>query len=659
MSNFFYNVAIAVPLRQAFTYHSNQQIIPGTRVAVKFGRTNKLGIVTEVICETNIKTKPIHMVLDDLPIFSKTELKIFKWASDYYLHPIGEVINSFLPTNLRQTKNTFEDETMIKSNREIIEQNLEFETILNSEQIKAVKFLNELKGFTPTLLHGVTGSGKTEVYIRCIYEQLLKNKSVLVLAPEIALTPQLESRLRNQFGDSVGIFHSKMTPFARYKAWKKFKSGEIKVIIGTRSAVMMPAPKLGLIIVDEEHDASYKQQEGFKFSARDIAIKRAQMIKIPIILGSATPSLRTLKLVEERKFKTISLTKRVTQKSPPKFSILDINEVKLISGLAPQAIEAISQTLKQKKQAMIFINRRGFAPQFICSYCDWKAMCNSCDSSLVFHHQVARLICHRCDSAFGVPTHCPSCSKAQLSFHGTGTEQLEETLKELFPGTSIHRVDRDSTAKVGSLETILSEINNAETGILIGTQMLIKGHDFPNLELVVTVDVDQGITSLNSSAVEEMGQQLIQVAGRAGRSDGNATVLVQSRYVNDQNLLQLRSGNYLNFAKSLMKQRQATNQPPYTFEATIKASSPKAQTNIEMLTYAKQFIDTSTCVLIGPIPAMQSKVRGSYHHHLVIQANTRINLNKLLIYLADSLTNDKNAISKKVRWSINVDPIEF
>ena len=658
MSKFFYNVAIAVPLRQAFTYHSNQQIIPGTRVAVKFGRTNKLGIVTEVIGETDIKTKPIHMVLDDLPIFSKTELKIFKWASDYYLHPIGEVINSFLPTNLRQTKNTFETEA-IEGNKEIIEQNSEFETALNSEQIKAVKFLNELKGFMPTLLHGVTGSGKTEVYIRCIYEQLLNNGSVLVLAPEIALTPQLESRVRNQFGDLVGIYHSKMTPSARYKAWKKFRSGELKVIIGTRSAVMMPALKLGLIIVDEEHDASYKQQEGFKFSARDIAIKRAQIIKIPIILGSATPSLRTLKLVEEKKFKTISLTKRVTQKSPPKFSILDINEVKLVSGLAPQAIEAISQTLTQKKQAMIFINRRGFAPQFICSYCDWKAMCNSCDSSLVFHHQAARLICHRCDSAFGVPTDCPSCSKAQLSFLGTGTEQLEATLKELFPKTAIHRMDRDSTTKAGSLETILSEINNSDTGILIGTQMLIKGHDFPNLELVVTVDVDQGITSLNSSAVEEMGQQLIQVAGRAGRSDGNATVLVQSRYVNDENLLQLKSGNYLNFAKSLMEQRQATNQPPYTFEATIKASSPKAQTNIEMLTYAKQFIDSSKCVLIGPIPAMQSKVRGSYHHHLLIQTKTRTGLNKLLVHLSDFLSRDKNTISKKVRWSINVDPLEF
>ena len=658
MSKFFYNIAIAIPLRQAFTYHSNQQIIPGTRVAVKFGRINKLGIVIEVISKTDIKTKPIHMVLDDLPILSKTELKIFRWASNYYLHPIGEVISSFLPTNLRQTKNTFELET-IASNREIIEQHSEFETILNSEQIKAVKFLNELEGFLPTLLHGVTGSGKTEVYIRCIYEQLLNNKSVLVLAPEIALTPQLESRVRNQFGDLVGVYHSKMTPSARYKAWKKFRCGEIRVIIGTRSAVMMPAPKLGLIIVDEEHDASYKQQEGFKFSARDIAIKRAQIIKIPIILGSATPSLRTLKLVEERKFKTVSLTKRVTQKSPPKFSILDINEVKLVSGLAPQAIEAISQTLKQKKQAMIFINRRGFAPQFICSYCDWKAMCNSCDSSLVFHHQAARLICHRCDSAFGVPTHCPSCSKSQLSLLGTGTEQLEETLKALFPKTSIHRMDRDSTTKAGSLETILSEIKNSDTGILIGTQMLIKGHDFPNLELVVTVDVDQGITSLNSSAVEEMGQQLIQVAGRAGRSDGNATVLVQSRYVNDQNLLQLKSGNYLNFAKSLMEQRQATNQPPYTFEATIKASSPKAQTNIEMLTYAKQFIDPSKCVLIGPIPAMQSKVRGSYHHHLLIQAKTRTGLNKLLVLLSDFLSKDKNNISKKVRWSINVDPLEF
>ena len=658
MNKFFYNVAIAVPLRQTFTYHSNQEIIPGTRVAVKFGKTNKLGVVTETVSNSDIQTKPIHMVLDDGPVFSKTELKIFKWASNYYLHPIGEVVISFLPTHLRQTKNTYEV-SILDDNKKIIEKNLDFETTLNSEQVKAVKFINKLQGFMPTLLYGVTGSGKTEIYIRCIYEKLLNNKSVLVLAPEIALTPQLESRVRNQFGDLVGIYHSKMTPTARYKVWKKFKNGEIKIIIGTRSAVMLPASKLGLIIVDEEHDASYKQQEGFKFSARDIAIKRAQTIKIPIILGSATPSLRTLKLVDDRKFQSISLTKRVTQKSPPKFSILDINEVNLVSGLAPQAIDAINRTLNQNKQAMIFINRRGFAPQFICSYCDWKAMCNSCDSSLVFHYQASRLICHRCDSAFGVPTHCPSCSKAQLSFHGTGTEQLEKTLKEIFPNSPIYRLDRDSTTKVGSLETILSEINNSDTGILIGTQMLIKGHDFPNLELVVAVDVDQGITSLNSSALEEMGQQLIQVAGRAGRLDGNATVLVQSRYTNDQNLLQLRSGNYLNFTKSLMKQRQLMNQPPYSFEATIKAVSPNAQTNLDMLIQTKKFIDATNCIVIGPIPAMQSKVRGSYHHHLVIQASTRTGLNKLLADLANSLTADKNKIFKKVRWSINIDPTEF
>jgi len=658
MSNFFYNVAIAIPLRQAFTYHSNQQVVPGTRVAVKFGATNKLGIVIEAVSNTDIKTKPIHIVLDDLPVFSKTELKILKWASDYYLHPIGEVISSFLPTNLRQVKNTL-DTSVMNSSKKTLPKNLKFEKNLNSQQVNAVKFLNSLKGFMPTLLYGVTGSGKTEVYIRYISEHLLNNKSVLILAPEIALTPQLESRVKDQFGDLVGIYHSKMTPSARYKAWKDFRNGDLRVMIGTRSAVMMPAPKLGLIIMDEEHDASYKQQEGFKFSARDLAIKRAQILKIPIILGSATPSLRTLKLVEEKKFGIFKLTKRVTQKNPPKFSILDINEVKLVSGLAPQAIEAIAQTLKHKKQAMIFINRRGFAPQFICSYCEWRAMCNSCDSSLVFHHQAARLICHRCDSAFGIPSHCPSCSKEQLSFLGTGTEQLEDTLKEFFPDTLIHRMDRDSTKKVGSLENILSDIKSSETGILVGTQMLIKGHDFPNLELVVAVDVDQGITSLNTSAIEEMGQQLIQVAGRAGRLDGNSTVLVQSRYVHDQNLLQLKSGNYLNFASSLMLQRQAMNQPPYSFEATIKASSPKAQTNIEMLTYAKQFIDTSKCMVIGPIPAIQSKVRGSYQHHLVIQANTRTSLNKLLVGISDSLIADKNKISKKVRWSINVDPIEF
>tara|TARA_B100000287_G_scaffold224723_1_gene212093 strand:+ start:1521 stop:3497 length:1977 start_codon:yes stop_codon:yes gene_type:complete len=658
MGKFFYNVAIDIPLRQAFTYHSNNHIVPGTRVAVSFGSANKLGVVIEVIKSTDIKTKPIHLILDDFPVFSRSELKIIKWASDYYHHPVGEVVSSFLPTNLRKAKNTIET-LPIDISRKILLEDFKFEKNLNSQQTKAVKFINSLNGFMPTLLYGVTGSGKTEVYIRCIAEQLLNNKSVLILAPEIALTPQLESRVKDQFKNLVGLYHSKMMPSARYKSWNNFRNGNFKVMIGTRSAVMMPAPKLGLIIIDEEHDTSYKQQEGFKFSARDIAIKRAQILKIPIVLGSATPSLRTLKLVDDKKFGTIKLTKRVTKKNPPKFTIIDINEVKLVSGLSPQAIEAITQTLKQNKQAMIFINRRGFAPQFICSYCEWRAMCNSCDSSLVFHHQAARLICHRCDSAFGIPLSCPSCSKPQLSFLGTGTEQLEDTLKEIFPDTLIHRMDRDSTKKAGSLEKILSEIKTSQTGILIGTQMLIKGHDFPNLELVVALDVDQGITSLSSFAVEEMGQKLIQLAGRAGRLDGSSRVLVQSRYFNDPNLLQLKSGNYLNFARSLMHERQKMNQPPYSFEATIKASSPKAQTNIEMLTFAKSFIDSSKCMVIGPMPAIQSKVRGSYHHYLVIQANTRTSLNKLLLGLSNSLISDKKGISKKTRWSIDVDPIEF
>jgi primosomal protein N' (replication factor Y) len=536
-------------------------------------------------------------------------------------------------------------------------ENNPFQKNLTLQQTEAVKTLSELRGFAPTLLYGVTGSGKTEVYIRCIQEQLLQQKSVLLLAPEIALTPQLEQRVKDQFGPAVGMYHSQMTPAKRYKAWKQFRSGEINILIGTRSAAMMSAPRLGLIIIDEEHDASYKQHEGFKFSARDLAIKRAQMLKIPIVLGSATPSLRTLRLVDEKKFGLIKLTKRITKQNPPKFSILDINETPLTSGLAPQAIEAIAATLKQQKQAMIFINRRGFAPQFICSSCAWRATCNSCDSSLVLHHHLERLICHRCDSAFGVPSDCPSCGAEQLAIVGTGTEQLEITLQELFPQISIFRMDKDSTKKANSMELLLNAIHESKSSILIGTQMLIKGHDFPNLELVVAIDVDQGVTSLHPAAIEEMGQQLIQVAGRAGRSDGNALVLVQSRYAQDKNLLQLKKGNYLNFAKSILAERKALNQPPYSFEAIIKAASPKTQTNIDFLDQLKKTIDTKRCIAVGPIPAMQAKVRGSYQHHLVLQAPTRTDLNSLLQDLINQLSKSKS--SNKVRWSVDVDPVEF
>ncbi|MDA9068783.1 primosomal protein N' [Gammaproteobacteria bacterium] len=654
MNKFFYNVSVAIPLRQTFTYHSKQKIISGTRVAVKFGSRSKLGIVTEEIKITTIQTKAIHQVLDNEPIFSEVELKILAWASNYYHHPIGEVLGSFLPTNLRNIKTVMDDmDSVVKVDIE----NNPFQKNLTSQQTEAVKTLSELRGFAPTLLYGVTGSGKTEVYIRCIQEQLLQQKSVLLLAPEIALTPQLEQRVKDQFGPAVGMYHSKMTPAKRHKAWKQFRTGEINILIGTRSAAMMSAPKLGLIIIDEEHDASYKQHEGFKFSARDLAIKRAQMLKIPIILGSATPSLRTLRLVDEKKFGLIKLTKRITKQNPPKFSILDINETPLTSGLAPQSIEAIAATLKQQKQAMIFINRRGFAPQFICSSCAWRATCNSCDSSLVLHHHLERLICHRCDSAFGVPSDCPSCGAEQLAIVGTGTEQLEITLQELFPQISIFRMDKDSTKKANSMELLLKAIHESKSSILIGTQMLIKGHDFPNLELVVAIDVDQGVTSLHPAAIEEMGQQLIQVAGRAGRSDGNALVLVQSRYAQDKNLLQLKKGNYLNFAKSILAERKALNQPPYSFEAIIKAASPKTQTNIDFLDQLKKTIDTKRCIAVGPIPAMQAKVRGSYQHHLVLQAPTRTDLNSLLQDLINQLSRNKS--SNKVRWSVDVDPVEF
>jgi len=653
MDKFFYDVCVSIPLRQAFSYHSSQKIKPGTRVVVKFGSRVKLGIIIQELKDVVIKTKQIDFVLDDQAVFSSSELSIFKWAADYYHHPIGEVVTTFLPPKLRQTKTSltlsaFESATYTSK---------PFHKTLNSEQSKALEVLTKLHAFAPALLFGVTGSGKTEIYLRLIHEHLINSGSVLLLAPEISLTPQLVLRLKEQFGDLVGMYHSKMTPASRYKAWKKFNTGSLRVIVGTRSAAMLPSKKLSLIILDEEHDSSFKQHEGFRFSARDIAIKRAQKSNIPIVLGSATPSLRTLKLVEDKKFKIVKLTKRVTNQQPPKFSIVDINGAALQSGLAPRAIEAIANTLKENKQAMIFINRRGFAPRYVCADCAWMATCNACETGLVFHHHNNRLVCHRCESAYGVPMNCPSCNKTTLSFSGTGTEQLELTLNGLFPNTKIFRVDKDSTKLVGSLETLLDQIQGSEQGILIGTQMLIKGHDFPNLELVVAIDVDQGVTSLNAAATEDMGQQLIQVAGRAGRLHGKSLVLVQTRYSEDKNLQQLKNGDYLSFAASLMSSRKMLNQPPYSFEAVLRASSPKATTNLDFLNLAKTLIDFKSCILAGPMPSMQSKVRGSYQHYLLIQAPSRTTLNLVLQHLVGQVEQHKS--SAKVRWTVDVDPVEF
>ena len=657
MNIFYYDVAIPIPIRETFTYECKESIQVGSRVLVEFRKKKVVGhIVKEVIKKPNFYTIQISEILDEEPIFKSNDIDILFWLADYYQHPIGEVFDTFCPPTLRKpvkrnihSRNIQPEYKAFSNDKKVT---------LNKEQAESLKILNKLDGFDPCLLYGVTGSGKTEIYLRLTDTYLTKGKSVLILVPEISLTPQLEDRFVSRFGDNIGIYHSKKTAKQRYDIWERAQSGELKIVIGTRSAVLCPLNELGVIIVDEEHDQSYKQHEGFRFSARDLSIKRAQVEAIPIVLGTATPSLQTLRLVQEKKYKEAKLLKRANGFKPPGFITLDINDSQLESGIAKESLDAITNTLKENKQVLIFINRRGFSPLYECSSCRWTAECSSCDARLVFHHGLNRLICHRCDSAYGVPKKCPACNSSSLNLQGSGTERIELFLENYFEGTTIIRLDQDTTKKKGSLKEILEMVHKSESAILVGTQMLAKGHDFPRVELGIILNCDSGITSPDINSLEKISQLLIQVSGRVGRKENNGKVIIQTRYPEDKNLLELKSGDYLNFALNNLKQKKELRHPPYSAIALLRTTSPLAKHNINFLHQVNKSAKLkSDMSIIGPIPSIISKSRGNFRHHSIIQASSKIDLNKLIkniIVLAGSWKE-----TKKVKWYFDIDPIDY
>ena len=657
MNIFYYDVAIPIPVRETFTYECKESIQVGSRVLVEFRKKKVVGhIAKEVLKKPNFRTIQISEILDEEPIFNSNDIEILFWLADYYQHPIGEVFDTFCPPILRKP---------VKRNIHSVNIQPEYKNFsndkkitLNKEQAESLRILNKLDGFDPCLLYGVTGSGKTEIYLRLTDTYLTKGKSVLILVPEISLTPQLEDRFVSRFGDNIGIYHSKKTAKQRYDIWERAQSGELKIVIGTRSAVLCPLNELGVIIVDEEHDQSYKQHEGFRFSARDLSIKRAQVEAIPIVLGTATPSLQTLRWVQEKKYKEAKLLKRANGFKPPGFITLDINDSQLESGIAKESLDAITNTLKENKQVLIFINRRGFSPLYECSSCRWTAECSSCDARLVFHHGLNRLICHRCDSAYGVPKKCPACNSSSLNLQGSGTERIELFLENYFEGTTIIRLDQDTTKKKGSLKEILEMVHKSESAILVGTQMLAKGHDFPRVELGIILNCDSGITSPDINSLEKISQLLIQVSGRVGRKENNGKVIIQTRYPEDKNLLELRSGDYLNFALNNLKQKKELRHPPYSAIALLRTTSPLAKHNINFLHQVNKSAKLkSDMSIIGPIPSIISKSRGNFRHHSIIQASSKIDLNKLIkniIVLAGSWKE-----TKKVKWYFDIDPIDY
>ena len=658
MNIFYYDIAVGLPLRQCFTYKSKEVIKKGKRVIVPFGSKSIVGIVVKKIAKPkSLKgLKEIISIADEHSCFNGSIFEAITWASDYYHHPIGEVFFSFMPTLLRKHNDKIiidrDDNTEYKLNEE------DKKLKLTKEQNINLSKLNKVEKFSPSLIYGVTGSGKTEIYLQLAEKFILQNKSILILVPEINLIPQLEKRFKDRFNGDIGVYHSRQTPNQRLKVWLRSKFGGIRIVIGTRSSVLMPLKNLGAIIIDEEHDQSYKQAEGFKFSGRDLAIKRAQIENIPVFLGSATPSLQTLKLVKEKKFKKFDLLRRVDGKKPPKLIPLDISDSPLLGGIAIQTMSIIEAAINKGEQVLIFLNRRGFAPLYECDNCGWVAKCSSCESNLVFHKSKNRLICHKCESVYGVNKTCPDCHSNEINTLGTGTERVEEVLRGTFKKVPIIRMDYDSTRLKGSIEAIYEKANTSKEAILVGTQMLSKGHDFPKVTLCVILNADGGLLSPEINAIEKISQQLIQVSGRAGRNNNLAKVIIQTRYPNDENLKQIKTGDYRLVSEQCLKTNKALNMPPYSTVAILRATSPSPESCYKFLDKANNLLnDKKNIYVIGPLPSIPLKVKGNSRNHLIIKSDTRTYLNRVLNYLTYEIQTWPE--TKKVKWSYDIDPYDM
>lgn len=532
---------------------------------------------------------------------------------------------------------------------------------LNQAQRNAIDRVRNASGqFKTFLLEGVTGSGKTEVYLRLTEFATKQNKQVMVLMPEISLTPQLEARFRERLGHPIAVFHSGLTQSERQQAWCCFQRGLAPILLGTRSAVFTPMLNPGLIILDEEHDTSFKQQDGFRFSARDIAIARAKQLCIPILLGSATPSLESLFNTKQRRYQLLHLPERAGKARPPVLKLLDIRNQYLTEGLSATLLSEIKGTLARRQQVLLFLNRRGFAPILICHHCGWVASCIRCDSHLVMHVAEGTLRCHHCGHKKELLKHCDVCQAKDLRPLGLGTERIEKALKNLFPAVKVARIDRDSTKIKGSLETFLQQITAGDLDILIGTQMLAKGHHFPGVTLVGILDVDAGLFSTDFRASERMAQVIVQVAGRAGREQIPGTVILQTRHPQQPLLLSLIDKGYRGFATNALVERKTARLPPYSYQALLRAETMDKQKPEQFL--EKVRILASNCaikeiVILGPVTAPLAKKAGCYRFQLLFQSAKREQLHILLESILPQIS--KLPDSKKVKWSLDIDPVDL
>jgi primosomal protein N' (replication factor Y) len=695
----------------------------GVRVRVPFGRRQLIGVLVGIARESSLapaKLKAALEILDETPVFDAVTFDLLRWAADYYHHPLGEVIAAALPVALRlgaasddvaefwtpserglrelesptgrrapqqrallawlaEHGGAAADDvaTAFKpahlnalakrgwaSSTRIAPEPVEFElrpsdvTLTDAQALVVDSITASLGRFAAHLLHGVTGSGKTEVYLRVIAAALAGGAQALVLVPEIALTPQLVDRFRRRFSTGVVALHSGLSGSERRDAWRSAHGGQARIVIGTRSAVFTSLPRLALIVVDEEHDASYKQHEGFRYSARDLAVWRAQRAQVPIVLGSATPSLETLENVAQARYSKLLLPQRPGAARAPQMALVDLRKHASEQGLSQPAMQAIGRHLAAGGQVIVFLNRRGYAPSLFCNACGWVAPCAHCDARMTLHRRAAQLRCHHCGAHGPVPLACGSC-RQPLNPVGQGTERVEETLARLFPDAPLARLDRDTAAGRGAMEAVLDRVHSGDARILVGTQMLTKGHHFPEVSLVVILDADQGLFASDFRATERLAQTITQVAGRAGRAARPGEVMIQTEFPDHPLLTRLITDGYEGFAASALQERREAGWPPYSRLAMLRAEAKDSIALDDFLRSASALgvalADTATKIF-GPATALIARRADHFRAHLLIETAARPALQRFLarwLPQVEALHGPPG-----LRWSIDVDPLE-
>lgn len=709
-------VLIPRPVWQTYDYtlpSTLSNVVVGARVRVPFGPSSVVAIVVEITTrsEHSGTLKPVINVIDQQSIVTEDLLKLTNWLASYYHCPIGTVIETMLPTDVlrgrplivepefawaivpqpedvefKRAKRQQEAWELLTSRGPLQDAEIRragvSRTVLNTLENKGLlcrvpllpTYKFEVKGIKPTteqahaiqcistaidrfgvhVLDGVTGSGKTEVYIRVINEVLAQGRQVLVLVPEIALTPQTAKHFRDRFG-SVSVLHSMRTNLQRFEIWCRVASGEHRLVLGTRSAIFTPFKDLGLIVVDEEHDTSYKQGDSLRYSARDAAVVRASDLDIPVILGSATLSLETVENINRKKYKAYQLSARPGTAKLPKFQLLDIRGQVLQGGMCHSLVEIMRRHLDDNGQVLVLINRRGFALSIVCHDCGWQANCQDCDVTLTLHEYPQReLQCHYCNRRYSLPEHCPDCSSTKLVSVGAATQRVVETLQDAFPDVPVRRIDRDAINTHRKLEHTITEMQRPGRCILVGTQMLAKGHHLPNVTLVAVLRADAGFFSSDFRAAERTAQLIVQVAGRAGRAEREGEVWIQTHDPSHPHLESLAKSGYTGFVKTELILRKDANLPPFSHLALLRAEGTNSEEVKTFLHDVLRSIQNTGTEKLGPIPAYIPRLNKRWRCQAAIIDCNRTRLHEALRTIAR-----KPSPRARIRWSIDVDPIDM